>query len=441
MGVTRAMRIRKLAAIAVAAIAAVACGSGTSGSTGTGAQLDALNKKVTVTMWEGISGAPETALKAAADSFNSSQSNVTVSIVNKGNYNDLRQALLTSLAAGNPPDAAQCYENHAAKYLQSNAIADLGPYMSAKDGLTSADTKDIFPALLKDGQLNGKQYMFPFNKSTTVLYYNKDMLAAKGITNPPATWDEVFADSEKVADKGNGIFGVAAPAFDTWVSQLYEYGGSLYDSDKNPKKAGFNSAVGQQITQKWRDEVSSGAAKVVTGTGFPDQVAFQNQKSAFYIASIASYTFIKGPIGSKFKWAEAPFPAGPKGTMDALFGTNACIFSKASKDVQHGAFLFLKYFTGKDQQVAWSKTSGYMPDRLSAFEQLKTDLYTTTPDLATGVTMLSKNQLFEEPPTTTSDDQRTGITTELGNAFSGTKPVNQALSDAASKVNDLLTTG
>jgi multiple sugar transport system substrate-binding protein len=428
---------------ALAGLALVsACGSGSAGGTTAGPQLDALTKKVDVTFWDGLSsGAPLTQLKAQADAFNSSQSLVTVHIVDKGDYTSLRQATLTSLAAGSPPDMAQCYENWAAKYSQSNALADLQPYIDARDGLSAADKKDIFPALMEDGKLTGKQYMFPFNKSTTVVYYNSDLLKAKGISNPPATWDELFTDAKTVTDKNAGVFGVAAPAFDTWASMLYEYGGTMYDNDKSPKKAAFNSSVGQQVTQKWRDGVADGSVKVVSGPGFPDQVQFQNGKSAFYIASIASYSFIKGPIGTKFKYAEAAFPAGPKATKDALFGTNVCIFSKASQDVQHGAFLFVKYFTGKDQQVTWSKTTGYMPDRQSSYDQLKTDVYQQDPNLGVGVGMLAKGQLFEEPPTTSSDDQRTAISTELGNAFSGTKSVQQALNDAVQKCNDLLTTG
>lgn len=432
------MKYRAAAGL-VAVFMSAACGGGSGGSPSP--QLGALGKHVDVTFWEGISGAPETALKASVESFNSSQSNVTVHLVNKGAYNDLRQAVLTSLAAGSPPDMAQCYENHAAKYSQSGALADLGTFINAKDGLSDADRKDIFPALMEDGRLNGKQYMFPFNKSTTVLYYNADMLKAKGINNPPATWDELFTDARAVTDKAAGIFGVAAPEYDTWASMLYEYGGTLYDNDRMPKKAAFNGTVGQQVTQRWADAVKDGSARVVTGPGFPSQVAFQNGKSAFYIASIASYTFIKGPIGTRFKYAEAPFPAGPKGTKDALFGTNVCVFSKSPRDVQHGAFLFLKYFTGTDQQVTWSKASGYMPDRQSAYDKLKADAYVADPNLGVGVGMLAKNQLFVEPPTPSTDDQRTAISTELGNAFSGTKPVQQSLNDAATKVNDLLTTG
>jgi multiple sugar transport system substrate-binding protein len=428
---------------ALAGLALVtACGSGSTATTSNAPQLGALSKKVDVTFWDGLSsGAPLTQLKAQADAFNASQGQVTVHIVDKGDYTSLRTAELTSLAAGSPPDMGQCYENWTAKFAQSNAVADMQPFIDAKDGLSAADKKDIFPTLFDVTKVNGKQLMFPFNKSTTVVYYNKDMLAAKGITNPPATWDELFTDATAVTDKAAGIFGVAAPAIDTWLSELYEYGGTMYDNDKNPKKAVMNSAAAQQITQKWADAVKAGSVKVVSGPGFPDQVQFQNGKSAFYIASIASYSFIKGPIGSKFKYAEAPFPGGPKGVKDDLFGTNVCIFSKASQDVQHGAFLFIKYFTGRDQQATWSKTTGYMPDRQSSYDQLKTDVYSADPNLGVGVGMLAKGQLFLEPPTTSGDDQRTAITTELNNAFSGNKPVQQALNDMNSKCNDLLTTG
>jgi len=420
---------------------ALACGGGGGNNVSTTTQLEPLKNKVTVNFWEGISGTPEKLLQASVDSFNSSQSLVTVNMVHKGDYNALRTAVLASLANGQPPDLAQCYENHASKYVQSDALAEMTPFINAKDGVAAADQKDIFQNLLDDGKLNGKQYMYPVNKSTTVIYYNADLLKAKGISKPPSTWDELFADAHAVTDKAAGTFGVATPAYDTWVGMLYENGGTLYDNDKKPGKAAFNSAIGQALTQKWRDAVVAGDARVVTGPNFPDQVLFQNQKSAFYIGSIASYTFLVSGVAGKFVFHEAPFPSGPKGTLDPLFGTNACIFKKASQDVQHGAFLFLKYFNSKDQQVAWSKASGYMPNSQAAYKQLQTDVYASNPDLAVGVGMLAKGQLFEEAPTPSSDDQRTAISTELGNAFSGNKSVKQSLDDAATKVNDLLTAG
>jgi multiple sugar transport system substrate-binding protein len=374
------------------------------------------------------------------DQFNASQSLVTVKLVNKGSYTDLRKALLTSLAAGSPPDMAQCIENHGAEYVKSNALADLGPYIDAKDGLTKDDKNDIYPIMLKSGQINGKQYMMPFNKSTEVLYYNKDMLAAKGINKAPDTWDEFFTDVQAVTDTAGGKWGSATPPLDMWVSGLYEYGGQMYDSAnaKDVKKGTFNSAAGQGWTQKWVDAIAKGHVKPVSGPGFPDQTDFQNGKTAFYMASQVSYQFIVGPIGTKFKFAEAPIPTGPSGRKDILFGANGCVFAKSPQDVQHGAMIFMKSFTSTENTATWAQKSSYMPVRQSATKSLQGSFYTQNPDQAVGIGMV--NNLFLVPFLPTYEDQRTKITTELDNIWSKRKDVKKGLDDAVSTVNDTLAT-
>jgi multiple sugar transport system substrate-binding protein len=420
----------------------LACGSGggTSATPASANQLAALGKHVDVTFWHALPGALEKALMSMTDQFNASQSLVTVKLVNKGSYTDLRKALLTSLAAGSPPDMAQCIENHGAEYVKSNALADLGSYIDAKDGLTKDDKNDIYPIMLKSGQINGKQYMMPFNKSTEVLYYNKDMLAAKGINKAPDTWDEFFTDVQAVTDTAGGKWGSATPPLDMWVSGLYEYGGQMYDSAnaKDVKKGTFNSAAGQGWTQKWVDAIAKGHVKPVSGPGFPDQTDFQNGKTAFYMASQVSYQFIVGPIGTKFKFAEAPIPTGPSGRKDILFGANGCVFAKSPQDVQHGAMIFMKSFTSTENTATWAQKSSYMPVRQSATKSLQGSFYTQNPDQAVGIGMV--NNLFLVPFLPTYEDQRTKITTELDNIWSKRKDVKKGLDDAVSTVNDTLAT-
>ena len=434
------MRLRRFAALA-AGMVMVACGGGTSGGGGT-AQVGALNTKVEVTFWHALSGNLEKGLMQVTDQFNASQDKVHVTLVAKGAYADLRKSLLTALAAGSPPDLAQCIENHAAKYNESKALADLTSYINAADGLSQGDLKDFFPVMLNDAKLNGTYYMFPLNKSTTVIYYNQDMFAAKGISGPPTTWDEFFKDAHLLSDPAAGVVGAESPPVDTWISMLYEYGGQLYDSATNPRKAAFNGSQGVRITKMWQDAIKAGDSRPISSSGtFPDQVDFQNQKSAMYVSTQVSYQFIKGPIGNKFKFAEAPLPAGPNGTKDELFGANACVFSKSSQDVQHGAFLYLKYFTNAQNTATWAKTTSYMPVRQSAFNKLQTDFYPQNPGQDVGVTMLSKGQAFVVPFTSTFDDQRDAMTNELNNVWLLRKDPKSALDTAASKVTDLLTSG
>jgi multiple sugar transport system substrate-binding protein len=416
----------------------VACGGN---SNTPPAQLGALNTSVSVTFWHALPGNLETQLKALTDQFNSSQTNVKVTLVNKGTYADLGKAVLTGIAAGQPPDLAQCVETDAARYVKSTALADLTPYINAADGLSAADLMDIFPVMLNAAKIKGTYYQFPFNKSTTVVYYNQDMFAAKGIANPPATWDEFFADAAKLADPSKGVTGIEGPTLDTFLSMLFEYGGQMYDDPVKPTKSLVNSAAGLKAMTMWSDAIKSGAAKPIPAGNFADQVDFQNQKSAMYMATQVSYQFIVKPIGNKFKFAEAAFPAGDKGVKDEMFGANMCVFNKSAKDVQHGAFLYIKYLTSQENTTTWAQKSSYMPVRQSAYTALVNSFYAQNPSQGVGAGMLSKGQLIALPATPTSNEQRDALTTEINNIAAGRSDPKTGLDRAAAKMNDIMATG
>ena len=431
------MKVRQVVSLLAAALV-VACGSG---SSNTPAQLGALHTSVQVNFWHALSGTLQTELQSLTDQFNSSQSNVHVNLTAKGFYTDLNKAVLTGIAANQAPDLAQCVETDAAKYNSSKALADVTPYINATDGFSSADLKDIFPVMLGAAKIKGTYVQFPFNKSTTVIYYNQDMFAAKGISGPPATWDEFFKDAAKLADPSNGVTGIEGPSLDTFLSMLYEYGGQMYDSSSNPSKAMINSAAGIKAMTMWSDAIKSGAAKPIPAGNFADQVDFQNGKSAMYMSTQVSYQFIVKPIGSKFKFAEAPFPAGDKGVKDEMFGANMCVFNKSSTDVQHGAMLYIKYLTDQANTTEWAQKTSYMPVRQSAFASLQSGFYAQNPSQGVGAGMLSKGYLIVLPSTPTSNEQRDALTTEINNIAAGREDVKAGLDKAASKMTDIMTTG
>jgi multiple sugar transport system substrate-binding protein len=432
------MRGRRLGSLL--AVLLIVAGGGGGASSGT-PQLGALKSTVQVTFWHALTGNLATQLVALTDKFNASQSNVHVNLVAKGAYTDLNKSVLTGVAAGSPPDLAQCIETDAAKYNSSKALADLTPYINAADGLSSADLKDIFPVMLNAAKIRGTYYQFPFNKSTTVVYYNQDLFAAQGINSPPTNWGEFYADAAKVVDLSKGVVGAEGPSLDTFLSMLYEYGGHLYDSDTSPSKATVNSDAGVKAMTLWYNAIKSGSVKPIPAGNFADQVDFQNGKTAMYISTQVSYQFIVKPIGSKFKFAETAFPAGDKGVKDEMFGANMCIFNKSAKDVQHGAFLYIKYLTSLDSTTTWAKNTSYMPVRQSAYKALATDFYSQNPSQAVGPGMLSKGQLIVLPSTPTSNEQRDALTTELNNIAALRKDPKTGLNDATTKMNDILATG
>jgi hypothetical protein len=196
---------------------------------------------------------------------------------------------------------------------------------------------------------------------------------------------------------------------------LYEYGGHLYNSDSSPTKATVNSAAGVKAMTLWYNAIKAGSVKPIPAGNFADQADFQNQKTAMYISTQVSYQFIVRPIGNKFKFAEAAFPAGDKGVKDEMFGANLCVFNKSAKDVQHGALLYMKYMTSQASTSEWAQKTSYMPVRQSAFKALQDSFYSQNPNQAIGPSMVSKGELIVLPSTPSSNEQRDALSTELGN--------------------------
>lgn len=436
------MRRRRIVTAALALLlGAAACGGSGSGGTSTAstAQLPALNHHVTVNFWHAMAGGTQKpTLEAITRQFNASQPNVTVNLQVYPDYATLLQKTLAALAAGNPPDMGQCYENWAAKFNQSKALADLTPYVNAKDGMSAADLKDYWPIMLNDGKLSGTYYMWPFNKSDAVLFYNADMFQAAGIDHPPATWDEFTADARKLTVPGQRWgtdFSLATGYENVWEAMNQQFGGTLLNKDQT--QAAFNAAPGQQAIQVFADLVKGGYAHRVQG--FDDENDLGSQHIGMMVNTIAGYSFVAAAVGGKFNLKTAPVPAGPKGAAVEMYGTNACVFSHAPRDVQQGAFQFIKYFTNAENTAQWSQQTGYMPVRQSAFKTMQTSFYPQHPNLKVAVDQLP-HAMFA-PSVSVWDQCQTAILTELGNIVDGRKTAKQGLDDAAKKVDDLLATG
>ena len=448
------MRFR--AVTVVVAILMIACGGTTTSTNGVqtaGSQLPALKNHVNITFWHAMSGGSQKpTIEQLASQFNSSQSMVSVTLVNQVDYPTLRTKTLASLAAGTPPDSAQCYPGWADQYNQKKALADITPYLNAKDGFSAADLKDFFPALLKDGQLKGKQYTVPFNKSTPVLYYNDEMFKEAAISAPPKTWDEFVADAKKLNDlkpqstqakssdgKHWGTdFSQAGGYEQVWEGQVVANGGSLLNKDQT--KSAFNSSAGQQSIQMWADLVKSGSAHRVSG--YEDEDDLGSKHIGMMINTIAGYSFVAKSVGGGFTLKTAQVPAGSKTAAVEMAGTNVCTFNKASQDVQQGVFQWIKYITSKEGTTLWSEKTGYMPVRQSAVTEMKASFYPTNKD--GGNLQVAVDQLphaFGGPPLAVWDESMNNILVELVNIVDGKKSAAQGLGDAAKKTDDLLANG
>ena len=128
-----------------------------------------------------------------ANGFNASQKDYKVVPTYKGQYADSMTAAIAAFRAGNAPHILQVIEVGTATMMASKgAIVPAGKVLA--DAGYKFDPKAYIPAVVGFYTApNGQMLSFPFNSSTTVLNYNKDLFKKAGLdpNKAPTTWVEL----------------------------------------------------------------------------------------------------------------------------------------------------------------------------------------------------------------------------------------------------------
>ena len=176
-----------LAVATSAALVLAACG-GTSapGSSSTGGVQDITWQ----TMW---SGSTLTLLNQMVSEFNSTHPDIHVTESNiPSSTGDAK--LLSEIAAGDPPDVFTEWNPVLGEYAADGTIQPLTKYLT---GTYAGLEKWEYPIALQGGEYNGTLYGLPMSMNSWALYYNKSMLKAAGISAPPTTLAQLYADQAK----------------------------------------------------------------------------------------------------------------------------------------------------------------------------------------------------------------------------------------------------
>ena len=142
-----------------------------------------------VVMWGTV---PSQALSVALQSFNNKKS-YSLSYIEK-NSDTFETDIIEALASGMGPDLFLLPQE--SLYRFENKIIPI-PYTNFPANTFRATYAQIADILLaKDGILG-----FPMAIDPLIMYYNPNLLEAKGIALPPKTWDEVVAIAPKLTIK------------------------------------------------------------------------------------------------------------------------------------------------------------------------------------------------------------------------------------------------
>lgn len=364
-------RITAAAGLAALALTATACagggtstpksGSGSSSSSVSGKELAVPTGPVTITFEEAMTiGTLKPSMEKLVSDFQAKYPNITVKLQGDPDYGTMYTKEKAEVQAGNAPTIGQAYESWAS-YFQS--AGKLVPISDLAGTDTPPEMSTFYKGIQNDMKLpDGKTWMWPFNKSVLILFYNADMLAKAGQTEPK-TWDDYAAVMKAVSK--DGVTGstidpgsASGAAFGTqWFEILAAANGAkLYDADGTPHLTDPGVVKALQYMKDLKD-----AGALATGKNYPGETALGAQKGAFDISSAAGYGFENKTVGGKFKLGISALPAGPSGAVNELTGTNIVMFTGASADQKAAAYAFMKFITSPAEQAQWASTSGYLP--------------------------------------------------------------------------------
>jgi len=314
-----------------------------------------------------------------ARQFEKESPGIKVNPIYAGNYDDARIKALAALRAGQSAPLSVLYSIDLYELIEQDVI------LAWDDVATSAEDKAwlkaFYPALMMNGTYKGKVYGIPYQRSTIVLYWNKDAFKAAGLdpNKPPATWDEMTKMAAKLVQKdaaGNvQRWGVMVPStgYPYWMFQAFarQNGQDLMNPEGNRTNYAHPDVIA--ALDYW---VSLGRKHNVMPQGTVEwgtlRQAFTEGKTAMMWHTTGNLTAVKDT--AKFPFGVAMLPAS-KQRGSPTGGGNFYLFKKTTPEERKAALAFVKWMTQPERAADWSMATGYVATRPDAYETPKLKAY------------------------------------------------------------------
>ncbi len=355
---------------------------------------------VEVSFWHAMSGNNGKVVTDLVAKYNASQSNYHVTEQNKGNYNETLNAVIQAAGQGQGPNIAQIFD------LGTPLAIDSGFFIPAETAFSAdqiAQIKgDVAAPVLNYFTVGGKLNSIPWNNSTPLFYYNKDMFTAAGLDpeKPPATWQELEAACEKIMAANVAPYCISMQVygwyFEQWMAlQNQELANNGNGREARATETNLTSAPAKNIMTFWKD-INDKGYWTYTGKLHDNQGAnqiFISKQAAMIVESTGALnTFKTGAETSGFQLGTGFFPSNGDIERQGVIVGGASLWIGAGhpEEETKGATDFIMWLLAPEQMTVWHKGTGYMPITKSAQDALNAeDYFTANPGQKTAVDQLN----------------------------------------------------
>jgi sn-glycerol 3-phosphate transport system substrate-binding protein len=408
-----------------------------------------------INWWHAMSGELGKQVDKLAADFNASQSEYRVIPSYKGSYTETVTAAIFAFRSRSQPAIVQVNEIATATMMAARgAIYPVFELMRDEQEAFSPAAylpTAYLPAVTGYyADAAGNMLSFPFNASTPILYYNKNLFRDAGLDpeTAPKTWPEVGEAAKKLRERG-AVCGFTT-SWPSWIN--VENFSAFHNLPISTRANGFGGldavlTFNNPVVVRHIDQLAQWQTTKVfdySGRAQTAEPRFQNGECGIFIGSSATRADIKA--NSKFEVGYGMLPywphvaGAPQNTI--IGGATLWVLRDRPRDEYKGVAKFFSFLSKPEVQASWHQNTGYLPVTRAAFELTSAQgFYDRNPG-----TSISIEEITLKPPTENSRGVRLGsfvlirgvIEDELEQAFSGKKSAQAAMDSAVERGNKLL---
>ncbi|WP_126978276.1 sn-glycerol-3-phosphate ABC transporter substrate-binding protein UgpB [Frigidibacter oleivorans] len=414
----------------------------------------AAQERVEIQWWHAMGGELGTKLEEIVKGYNESQDQYTVVPSFKGTYPETMTAAIAAFRANEQPTIVQVFEVGTGTMMAAKG-AIYPVYQLMQDAGEDFDPSSFLSAVVGYyTDTEGNMLSMPFNSSTPILYYNKDVFEKAGLDRetPPTTWAEVVDFSQKIMESG------AAPCgFTTgWISWVQlENLSAWHNQPIGTLENGFGgleaelTVNGPVQVQHWTNLAQWQKDGIFQyggpGGGNDAPPKFYAQECAMYMNSSASRAgVVANAQDFEVGYGMLPYYDDVEGAPQnsIIGGATLWVLQGHDEEEYKAAADFFTYLSSPEVQADWHQFSGYLPITQAAYD-LSTEqgFYDQNPG-----TDVSIKQITLNPPTENSKGLRFGnyvqirtvIDEEFQALLAGQKHAQGALDAVVERGNALI---
>lgn len=301
-------------------------------------------------------------------------------------YDELFNQALLAADQGTAYSIVQVVEAYTQQAIDSGYFV---PVSSVASDEQLATLDDVIPTILNYYSLDEDIWSLPWNSSTPLLYYNKDMFTAAGLDpeDSPSTFAEITADCEAIMAAELELSGCINWPMESWFAdQWVAMQNGVLANNENGRTARATAVTWGDspellnVMEWWKSLADSGyyTYSGTAGDYNGEGLAFLSQQTAITLNSTAGLSLIQNFAAAQgFELGVAPLPLPDENATNGMTVGGASLWLSVDQTDEQlqAAADFIFFLTNTENDILWHTSTGYIPNRLSSIAQLEADGY------------------------------------------------------------------